>query len=373
MAGCLLLSGCAPGGGLVCGGTPSGGWSGPVVANDTIYVGTMDGRVIAINPSSRIAGYPFPSVGEWSFSFGGGVGGGFLSCAPAAVVSIYGTPAVADGVVYIGTGNGKLYALDATAGYDIWQYPRDGYIGSIVGSPVVADGILYIGSSDGKLYAIDIETRNLKRDFETGGEIWGTPLVHDGVVYIGSADHKLYALDAESGEEVWDTPFVTGGAIAATPLIYNDTIYIGSFDRNFYALNLDGTPKWEKPFSAGNWFWGKAVAYGDIIIVGCLDHKIYALDAESGAEAWPPYETGGPIRGDPVLLGDLVIFGSEDGKVYALEAATGVERWQRDLESPILASIYAGDGVVYVHATNQKNYALETEHGNVLWSVSPSK
>ncbi|RLC68586.1 MAG: hypothetical protein DRI26_10000, partial [Chloroflexi bacterium] len=172
------------------------------MADGMLYMGSMEGEVLAINPSSRSAQFSFPqeSEGEWSFSFGGGGQGSFLSCAPAVQVSFYGSPVVVDGVVYIGTGTGKIFALNATAGYDIWEYPRDGYIGSIVGSPVIDNGILYVGSSDGNLYAIDIETRRLAWDspFATGDDIWATPLVQDGVVYFGSLDHKFYALDAET-------------------------------------------------------------------------------------------------------------------------------------------------------------------------------
>lgn len=378
IAGCLLLSACIPGGGGVCGGTPQGGWSSLVAADGILYMGSMQGEILAINPISRSAGYSFPqeSEGEWRFPLAGGAGGGFLTCAPVATVSLYGSPVVADGVVYVGTGTGKVYALNATAGYDIWEFPRDAYIGSIVGSLVLDRGILYVGSCDGKLYAIDIETRRLAWDspFATGGEIWATPLVHDGVVYFGSLDHKIYALDADTGEPVWESPFETGGAIAATPLFYNNTLYIGSFDRRFYAIDASTGKAKEgfTPFQADNWFWGKAVVYNDTIIAGCLDHRVYALSAENGTKVWD-YETGGPIRGDPALCGDLVIFGAEDGTVYALEAGSGAERWRRALEpaTQIRASLYAEDGVVYVHAANQKLYALEIENGTVLWSFAP--
>lgn len=370
MGGFLLLSGCLY-------ASPRD-WSGPEVADDTLYVGTIGGRVIRYVLLSD----PEPlAVEQGHYDIAVGGGGGFLSCAPATPAGTYSTPFVADGVVYIGAYNGQVYAIDAVNMTKIWAYPVESYIGSIVGSPVVADGILYIGSSDGNLYAIDIETRRLAWGFpfETGDDIWATPLVHDGVVYIGSFDHRLYALNATDGTPVWESPFQTDGAIAATPLIDNDTIYIGSLDRTFYAVNASTGEVKEgfTPFQAGNWFWGQAVAYDDTIIVGCLDGRVYALDAETGARKWsfpePDKGTVGAIRGDPALVGDLVIFGSEDGKVYALDAGTGAERWRRNLEEPptqVRASLCAGEGVVYVHATNQRIYALETEHGDVLWSVS---
>lgn len=354
IAGFLLLSGCA--------GAPLRGWSGPVVAEDSLYVGTMEGKLVGYTLVSepRLA-----AVEWWRFPPRGEPG----------LFAIYGTPFVEEGIVYIGAYSGKVYAIDGAAGIEIWEYPRDGFIGPIVGSPVVDGGTLYIGSSDGKLYALDVQGgQEIWPPFQAGGDIWGSVAISDGVVYFGSFDHKLYAIDAQTGAPVWDSPFETGGAIASTPFLHNGTIYFGSFDNNFYALNLDGTEKWRFE-EAGNWFWGQAVAYNDIIIAGCLDHKIYALDAESGDEAWLPFETGGPIRGDPALVGELVIFGSDDGKVYALAAATGGERWHRTLEPPtqVRAPLFPGEGVVYVHAFNDTVYAFEMEYGNTIWSVTTSE
>ncbi|MBA7595073.1 Outer membrane protein assembly factor BamB [subsurface metagenome] len=393
VGGCLLLSGCA----AIGTATPIG-WSAPVMDDDVIYVGTTEGKVVSYTLFSepRVAAewWRFPLRGE--LGLGGGGGGGFLACMPTAPAVIYSTPFVADGAVYIGAYDGKVYALNTSsrvAGYSFpqesegeWVYPEEDSIGAIVGSPVVAEGILYIGSADGNLYAIDIVTSELAWDspFATGDDIWATPLVHDGVVYIGSFDHKLYAIDAADGTLVWESPFQTDGAIAATPLFYNNTIYIGSFDRKFYAVDTSTGKAKEGfiPFPAGNWFWGRAVAYDDTIIVGCVDGRVYALDAETGERQWsfPELDEGavGPVRGDPALAGEVVIFGSDDGRVYALDAASGHLIWDyphgEDRFGPIRASLYAGDGEVYVHDTrNHYIYALGVEHGNVLWSVSTAE
>jgi outer membrane protein assembly factor BamB len=212
-----------------------------------------------------------------------------------------------------------------------------------VGSPIVADGILYIGSSDGKLYAIDAATGKLAWDspYVTGDKIWSTPLVHEGVVYVGSFDNKLHAIDAAVGTPIWE--FEAGGTIGATPLIYNGTIYFGSFDRKFHAVDASTGQAKEGfvPYAAGNWFWGKALAYGDTIIVGCLDNRVYALDAESGELRWE-YKTGGPVSGDyphgedyfgpmssPLYAGDgeVYIHDQQNNKLYSLGALDGREIW----------------------------------------------
>ena len=61
------------------------------------------------------------------------------------------SPAVADGVVYVGSGDGRLYALDARTGEEKWSFKTDGGVAS---SPAVAGGVVYFGSTDGYLYAV---------------------------------------------------------------------------------------------------------------------------------------------------------------------------------------------------------------------------
>ncbi|RZB13734.1 hypothetical protein StrepF001_42475 [Streptomyces sp. F001] len=63
-------------------------------------------------------------------------------------------------------------------------------------SPAVANGIVYIGSGDGRIYALNAASGNVRWTYETGDVVWSSPTVADGIVYIGSIDHRVYALDA---------------------------------------------------------------------------------------------------------------------------------------------------------------------------------
>ena len=60
------------------------------------------------------------------------------------------SPAIANGIVYIGSGDDKLYAFNATTGATLWTGTTGGAVNS---SPAVANGIVYVGSDDGKVYA----------------------------------------------------------------------------------------------------------------------------------------------------------------------------------------------------------------------------
>jgi len=245
------------------------GWSGGVVADGTLFVGSAEGRLVAINVvgGGRQWSEPLPVPKSGGFGCAAPVGGG-CEAAPAGV-AIYGTPAVSGGLAYLGGYNGKIYAFNSTSLEIRWIYPREDSLEPLVSGPVVAQGKVYIGGSDGKLYALDAETGDREWEFH----------VAEDVLYIGSFDNKLYALSTTDGSKKWE--FEAEGAIAATPLVYEDTVYVGSFDRYLYALDAtDGSLKWK--FMGGNWFWAKPVAYNGVIYAGCLDGKVYALDAGSG-------------------------------------------------------------------------------------------
>ena len=156
---------------------------------------------------------------KWSFNTGDGV---FSS--PTASLG-------ADGTVYVGSFDGKLYAVTAE-GVKKWSFATEGEVDS---SPALGlDGTVYVGSDDGRLYAVTAEG-GLKWSFTTRGRVYSSPaLGPDGTVYVGSFDHNLYAVTAEGGLK-WN--FTTGERIDSSPALGPDgTVYVGSVDHRLYAF-----------------------------------------------------------------------------------------------------------------------------------------
>jgi len=340
------------------------GWSGGVVADGTLFLGSMEGRLVAVSTSD--------GTRQWSDQITITGSGGFLGCAASqSGVAIYGTPAVADDLVYMSGYNGKIYAFDSGSLQKRWVYPPDVYRQPIVSGPVVALGNVYFGGSDGKIYALKADTGlEAWEPFQTGDKIWSTPVIDDGTVYISSFDKKVYALNATTGEKKWETA-EAGGAIAATPLVYNNTVYFGSFDRYLYAVDAtDGSLKWKSEVEAGSWFWTKPVIYNNTVYVPCLDGKVYVLDAESGHELIDAIDLGSPISSSPVLVDGLLIIASGEGRVYSLDTANNQVKPLADVEERIDAPLCASNGVVYVHTEAQTLHALNARTGVRLWDIS---
>jgi outer membrane protein assembly factor BamB len=103
-----------------------------------------------------------------------------------------------DGVVYVGSGypDFSVYALNARTGAKLWSYTSGSYVDS---SPAVANGVVYVGSQDGNVYALNADTGAKLWNYTTGSYVYSSPAVANGVVYVGSDDDNVYALRAGCG------------------------------------------------------------------------------------------------------------------------------------------------------------------------------
>lgn len=356
----LALSGCVK-------GLRAVGWSGGTVSGDTLFVGSKEGRLVAVNIADQSRQWSEPiKAARQAGGFGCAPAPG-EGCAAASVgVAIYGTPAVWEDLVYIGGYNGKVYAFNASSLGLRWVYPREETLEPIVGGLVIDQGKIYFGDSDGKLYALDAATGDKLWEFETGDKVWSTPVIHQGTVYIGSFDNKLYALDAASGSLKWAVE--TGGAIIAAPLVYNDTIYVGSFDRYLYAIDAsDGGRRWK--FMGDNWFWAKPAAKGNTIYAGGLDGKVYALKADSGNKI-AEFALGSPVSSAPVMVGDSIIFASRAGVIYAINTGSNELKQLADIEEDVYGPLVASEGIIYVHTQELTLHRVNASTGALLPSIS---
>jgi outer membrane protein assembly factor BamB/tRNA A-37 threonylcarbamoyl transferase component Bud32 len=136
-----------------------------------------------------------------------------------------------DDILFVGSMDWNVYALDARSGWVVWR-TRTG--GPIVSSPELANGVIFIGSVDNNLYALDARSGRVIWKYETEGQVTSSPSYAKGAVYFGCIDHYLYSLDAETGELRWR--FKTGGPVPSSPVVVGDVVYIGSTDRYVYAV-----------------------------------------------------------------------------------------------------------------------------------------
>jgi outer membrane protein assembly factor BamB len=200
----------------------------PTIAGNLLYIGDTDGYLYAMDISKDL-------VVAWrTRTASDDVVGTPLAGVDPSNTQISSSPVVVNGVVYIGSPDGHLYALNATTGKVLWKYETGDVIS--FSSPAVANGIVYIGSDDKSLHAVDAATGRGLWKYATGGKIKSSPAVNSGVVYVGSYDNNLYALDAVTGKV--RQVYQTNGQIFTSPRIVEGVLYFASYDNYVYAFKL---------------------------------------------------------------------------------------------------------------------------------------
>lgn len=274
--------------------------------------------------------------GNWKFSSG----------------YMYGTPAVADGTVYIGVEDVGMYALDAYTGAMKWLYA-----GNVDNSAAVDDRAVYFAAWDLYIHALD-------RD--TGAVLWlygstspRNVTLANGIVFV-DADW-LYALDARSGSVLWTAP-----SAKSDPAVSNGIVYVGgpyvveAFDAS------SGKLLWSSPTRGEMYF----ISVSDgVVFASGGDGNLYALDAGNGNLRWSFRSIGVP---SPVALAGRVAYFGSARSLYALDADTGIILWKYEYPSGALVrQLTVANSLLYVgtgcDTAGGDISVLNTQTGAVLW------
>jgi outer membrane protein assembly factor BamB/tRNA A-37 threonylcarbamoyl transferase component Bud32 len=271
------------------------------------------------------------------------------------------TPLYHNGLIYVGSYDNNVWALDAKDGSLAWKFATDGGIGA---SPAYSGGVIYIGSSDRCLHAIDARTGIRKWLFKTNGKVFTTPEAAVGLVFFGSDDGNMYALKpgTTSAREMWS--FNVMVPIRSSPRVSNDRIFFGTDTGEFLCLNVSGELAWR--FETRRRIMTTPLIHEGVVYIGSDDWYVYALDVRQGYSNWR-FRTRGPVVSSPAYGDNTIYIGSADGFVYALEALGGRESWKYEVGKAVTSSPFAYGDAVYVGAVDGALYCLHAKTGELLW------
>lgn len=275
-------------------------------------------------------------------------------------------PTIADGLAYVGTTDGHLYAVNASTGRKAWNWTVPGMTTPVpLGTPAVSGNIAYV-SSNGYIYAIG-----------PGGNLaWkyaaiappSAPTVQDGVVYAAAGN--VYAISALSGGQLWKVDPASTSGCGTQPAVADGVIYVSCADGNLYALSAaTGATLWS--YSNGSRLTAPAVTGGVAYVGDTFGDTVHAISTTTHVQLWS-YTAGGQIDNTPAVANGTVYISSFDGDIHALNASSGAEEWsfsEGTLASSGISPAVA-NGVVYVTSPNQIVYALDAQTGKKLWSYS---
>lgn len=295
--------------------------------NGTVYVGSYDHNLYALDAASGEFRWKFPTNG-----------------------GIVTRPAITNELIFVGSEDGNLHAVLTKTGKLAWTLPVDHPIRS---SPKVADGHVFFGCDDGFLYGVNILSMRRVLKVDAGIAVRSSPCVLNDLIYFGNEGGDFLCIDFR-GQTRWR--FRAKRAITSSPLVMQGIVYFTSLDGSVYALDAkNGWVVWRYRMMKGS--ISSPCRAENYVIVGSADGNLYCLDANNAREIWK-YQTNHQVSGSPTVHKDLVYCGSADGNLYCLELKTGRLRWKFATDRPITCTPLIFNDTVYFGSADQIFYAI---------------
>ncbi|HVS51961.1 MAG TPA: PQQ-binding-like beta-propeller repeat protein [Opitutaceae bacterium] len=299
-------------------------WASPVVREGIVYVGTADGKFHA---RDAVDGHA-----RWTWT---------------GPNPLYGTALLTPARVCFIDARDDLVCLDRASGALAWRValaaapagsaaPADETFNHRTATPLEIDGVLYAGATDGNICAIDAATGATRWRHDAKTKLHAAPAADGDRLVFGGFDGTLLALDRRTGAEIARARLP--GAIVSTPAIAGDVLVVGARDYMLYGLKrADLSIAWRFSYWF-SWVESSAVVVDGLAYIGGSDFaRVTALDPATGRARWST-ETGGITWGTPLVVADTIYIGTSAqgdalirhaGSLNAIDRKTGAVKWRR--------------------------------------------
>lgn len=290
-------------------GVPAKIAGGLSVAYETLFFGTENGEVVALDVNTGEEKWITTVKGE-----------------------VLAAPAIDAGIVLINTGSGFIFALDAGTGEEIWSVESDVPPLSLrgVSTPAALNGGAIFGTATGKLVVNILESGQTAweqvisaatgvTELDRIVDIDSAPLVSAGIIYVISYDGTLAAVELRSGRVIWKREYKSYRNLS----IANGKLFLVDVNSNLYALDSrNGVELWSQGALKERLLTG-AAAVGDYLVAGDKYGYLHWFDQETGAlvsrlEVGDDDEDEGIFQ-SPIVDGDVLYTMTRDGKLVAVQ------------------------------------------------------
>jgi len=311
----------------------------PAVIGKHLFVADRHGRLFATDLSS---GDGIWAIHDEDVQYTGGPGGG-------------------DGMVLMGTGDGRVIAREADSGKVRWVAR---VTSEVLAAPRAGDGVTVVRTGDGRLYGLNSTT---------GAEIWvydrsvptltlrglAAPVIDDDIALAGFDNGRFAAVNLKSGRMLWESPLAVPSGrsdlermvdVDAEPVLDGSVIFVASFQGGVAALSIsDGKIVWNREISSY-----QPIAVGeDRVYVTDDKGAIWALDAKDGASIWKQEALGNRYVTGPTYFNGHLVVADFEGYVHWLDARTGKFEYREQLtDDRIIAPAIDAGGILLSYSSN---------------------
>lgn len=315
--------------------------SSPVIAGGLVYVGSTDNAVYAIDLAT--------GVQRWKFE---------------TKDMVEAPPLFLDGRVYVGSSDFFFYALDAADGALAWKHETKDQILGGANWFRDADGRarLLVGSYDANVYCFDVDGGAPLWTYQTDNYVNGSPAIAGRETLFGGCDAALHLVDLQTGAQTAKVELGEGCQIAGSVAMHGDRAYFGHYGNEFLRVDLEaGEVEWRYQGKRQGFCSSPAVDER-VVVFGGRDRHLHCARRSDGAPLWK-FRTKRKVDASPVICGDKVVFGSGDGRLYMLRVADGEQVWSYDIGKPIYSSPAVVDGMIVIGAGDRRVYAFSAPTG----------
>jgi outer membrane protein assembly factor BamB len=286
------------------------------------------------------------------------------------------SPVVSNGIVYFGSADHSIYAVNATTGSVLWTKVTGDEADS---APAVYADVLYYASNDGILYALNPTTGATLWTYNLGISVKSNLVAANGMIYVATVGNggpvygTIRAISTSTHAQVWSySPFVN---TYFSPAVGSGKVFQGFENNILYALDQNtGALKWTA--TTGGALQGSATVSGTTVYVPANDSYLYAFDVNTGALKWKsltaPLDTAAVVKVAPVVYnnkvyvstGETVPMGSH---LYTYDATTGALLCSHAMADYSASSAAAANGVIYVGSFSHQLYAFDADTCDKLW------
>jgi outer membrane protein assembly factor BamB/beta-lactamase regulating signal transducer with metallopeptidase domain len=276
---------------------------------------------------------------------------------------------VLGGRVYVGDATGRMHCMDAKTGIQLWVFDAEA---PLAGAANALDGLVVFASEEGTVAALQPDTGELVWKTSAGTQLQSSPALIGKRVIVAGCDHQLHVLDLETGKALLATDIEA--PTGSTPAIRDGLAYFGTEGGVLFCVEVEtGKIRWRFESDGFGAIRGAAAVTQNFVIVAGRSKNLIAIETATGEVVWK-FRSRSSFDSSPVVIDDHVVIGSTDGRLYVLELATGKEMLRYETGGPITGSVAFADGRLVIATVDGVVYCFgdPTKQRNQVVTTNPS-